>query len=347
MNRPLVTIGIPVYNVEKFVVKCLQSVLRQNYDHIDILIMYDESNDKSLQLVNETLLDSRFPYKIINNTGNESSIGIARNVIIDNFIGDYLYFLDSDDFLEDKCISLLISKAIKYNAEIVKSSHRSIDENGNLLSVFKYTKEEFVDDIYLKKDKYIDNNYHPIYSWNKLFSRLFLEKFKMRYRHNFHEDAFFTFHEIENAKKVVLSTQITYNYLVRENSLTTSETSFEKINVFIDNYNYVNNHFISSNSLYSYCCKVDVFMMKYIMIVRDSFKSNNINKINKFILLKKAFQTPSFKIIDFFEILKSKKKKLIFILIIKILPFYLNVKLVYIFHFLKGNKIKNKLDDVN
>ena len=346
MNNPLVTIGIPVYNVEKFIVKSLKSVLCQDYDYIDILIMYDESSDNSLNLVNQILLDSRFPFRIINNTGNKSSIGIARNTIIDNYNGDYLYFLDSDDFLEDNCISLLISRALKYDAEIVKSSHRFIDENENSLNVFNYTKEKFIDDVFLKENKYVKNNSHPIYSWNKLFSRSFLEKFKMRYKHSFHEDAFFTFLEVENATRVVLSPQITYNYLVRENSLTTSETSFEKISVFIDNYDYVNNYFISSKSLYSYCCIVDFFMMKYIMIVRDSIKSDNINKKNKFILLRKAFQTPNLNTVNFFKILKSKKKKIFLILIIKILPFYLNVLLVYTYHILKGNKIKNKLYDV-
>lgn len=72
INNPLVTIGIPVYNVEKFVANSLNSVLQQDYPNIEILIMYDESIDNSYSIINEILSDSRIPFRIIDNTGNHS-----------------------------------------------------------------------------------------------------------------------------------------------------------------------------------------------------------------------------------------------------------------------------------
>lgn len=251
-----------------------------------------------------------------------------------------MFFLDSDDILETDCISILISRALRYNAEIVKSSHRSVDFNGNILNEFTYAQEKLVDDWFLKEYRYVQNNFDPIYSWNKLYSRSFLEKHEMRYKHNFHEDAFFTFLEIQNATRVILVPRITYNYLIRPNSLTTSETNFEKISVFVDNYDYINDYFKSSKSLYSNCCVVDYFMMKYIMVVRDSVRSKNLSQSEKRFLLKKAFETPDLLSKEFFKLLKSKRKRVLLILLVKMLPFYLNVALVYAYHILKGNRVE-------
>jgi glycosyltransferase involved in cell wall biosynthesis len=339
-NLPKVTIGIPVYEVEKYIVRCLESVFRQEYPNIDILIMYDSSDDNSLELTKKTLLKSNRPYHIIYNDGEKSSIGVARNLILENFKGQYLYFLDSDDFLEAECISYLISLSQKYNADIVKSSHRDIDECGSTLSLKRYPGESVFKTDEFKKLVYTKNLYHPIYSWNKLYKRSFLVDNHMHYRHDFHEDAFFTFNELENAKKIIVTPKVTYNYLVRSNSLTTSDTSFEKISVFIDNKKFIEKFFNTNDHLYAYCCQVDVFVMTYIMIVRDAYASDNISKINKIMLLKKAFETPKLPLKMLYLIFISKKWKLVLLLLVKILPFFANMNMVQLYNMLKGGKRK-------
>ena len=339
-NLPKVTIGIPVYNVEKYVVKCLESVFRQDYPNIDILIMYDSSADNSLELTKNTLAKCKRPFSIIYNDGKKSSIGVARNLILENFKGQYLYFLDSDDFLEVGCISYLISLSQQYNADIVKSSHREIDECGSTLSLKRYLGEFVFENDEFKKLVYNKNLYHPIYSWNKLYKRSFLLDNHMNYRHDFHEDAFFTFNEVENAKTIVLTPEVTYNYLVRSNSLTTSDTSFEKISVFVDNKKFVEKFFKKNDRLYAYCCRVDIFIMTYIMIVRDAYASDNISNINKIMLLQQAFETPKLPLKILHLIFISKKWKLMLLLLVKILPFFANLKMVELYNLLKGDKGK-------
>jgi glycosyltransferase involved in cell wall biosynthesis len=334
-----VTVGIPVYNVEKYIARCLESVINQDYVNIDILIMYDKSSDQSLEIARKVLSSSKIKHDVLLNKLEKSSIGIARNLMLKNFEGDYLIFLDSDDFLEPGCISHLVSLSQKYDADIVKSSHRSLDENNVVLKEELYPKEEVFDNHEFKNKLYIKNYHHSFYSWNKLYKRSFLKDNEMQYKHDVVEDAFFTFNEVENAKKIVLTPNITYNYLVRPNSLTNIEATFGKISVFVDNKKFIDDFYKNNKNLYAYCCKIDIFIMTYIMVVRDAFASSLISKENKLKLLHQAFETPKLPFKIFFAATFYKNWKVALIVLVKCLPFSANLKMVNLYHKFKGNKV--------
>lgn len=334
-----VTIGIPVYNVEKYIARCLESVINQDYINIDILIMYDKSADRSLEIAEKLLSVANIKYAVLSNTSGKNSIGIARNLILENFEGDYLFFLDSDDFLEPNCISHLVSLSLKYDADIVKSSHKSFDENGAISNEIRYPKEELFQNYEFKNKLYIKNYLHSFYSWNKLFKRSFLINNQMHYKHDVAEDAFFTFSEIENAKKIVVTPNITYYYLVRSNSLTNIEATFEKIAVFADNKKFIEDFYRNNKCLYAYCCKIDIFIMTYIMVVRDGFASSIISKKDKLKLLKEALKTPKLPFKIFCKAALYKKWKIALIILVKCMPFFINLKMVHLYHILKGNKV--------
>ena len=101
MNSPLVSIGIPVYNVEPYIEKCLLSVLNQTYQNLEILIVDDLGTDKSMDVV--AGLQQSHPFgnciKIIRHPENRG-LGEARNTVIENAEGKYLYFVDSDDVID-------------------------------------------------------------------------------------------------------------------------------------------------------------------------------------------------------------------------------------------------------
>jgi glycosyltransferase involved in cell wall biosynthesis len=334
-TNPKVTVAIPVYNVEPYVARSINSVIDQDYDNIEILVVYDKSNDNSLMVTKDSLTRCHFPYTIIENDIKKSSIGIARNILLDNFNGDYLYFLDSDDYIEPNTIELMVREALTFNADVVKASHCNVDEDGHILKNIQYKEKDIIDSKILKYNIYVKNEYHPIYSWNKLYKSSFLKNNKIRYNHNFHEDALFSFLEIEKAEKVILLPNITYNYLVRNSSLTRSTMTVEKTEIFISIRDFIYDYYKEKRTITTTCCQIDSFVMCYIMTVRDAYNSKQISESEKLLLCRLAFQPPRIPIKLLFPLLLSKRYKVILSIIVKILPFKLNMLLVKFYHIIK------------
>ena len=127
MNSPVVTIGIPVYNVEPYIEKCLLSVLNQTYQNLEILVVDDLGTDKSMDIV--VGLQQSHPLgsciKIIRHSENRG-LGEARNTAIENAVGKYLCFVDSDDYIEPETIEVLLKEAEEYDTDVVLASSRKI-----------------------------------------------------------------------------------------------------------------------------------------------------------------------------------------------------------------------------
>ena len=125
----LVSIIIPVYNVSKFVSDCIDSVLQQSYKNIEIIIVNDGSTDGSGEIcVQKASLDERIRYFEKENGGLSS----ARNYGLLHSKGDFVYFLDSDDFLTSNAIELLIREQIESDADIVSSSFKMVEEKQSI-----------------------------------------------------------------------------------------------------------------------------------------------------------------------------------------------------------------------
>jgi len=339
-SQPKVTVAIPVYNVEPYVARSLNSVIQQDYNNIEILIVYDLSNDRSLEVTVDTIKKSPFPYKIIEKKEKEKGLGNSRNVILNNLKGDYLFFLDSDDFIEPGTISLLVKEAIENNADVVAASHRSIDEHDNTINTFQYQEKKILDNLSLKRHVYVQNFFFSVYSWNKLYKASLLLENDIRCIHNVVEDAVFSFLIIEKANKTVLLTDITLNYLIRRTSITNAimynDISIDTAMIYLAirdfKYSYNNERLILENI----CSNIDAFLFCYIMTVRDSYKSKIITIDEKKYICKMAFLTPPIPLRHFFQLLLSKKTRLILLFIVKILPLKANMLLVQLYH-----KIRN------
>ena len=122
-----VTIGIPVYNVEKYIRQTLESALAQTFPSIEFLICDDCGTDSSITIVEEYQL--RHPrgkdIRILKQNKNKG-VGCARNLIINEAQGKYLYFLDSDDLIVYDAIEVLYENARKYNSDIVYGSMEKV-----------------------------------------------------------------------------------------------------------------------------------------------------------------------------------------------------------------------------
>lgn len=218
-----VTIGIPVYNSEKYLKETLESALSQTFPSIEYLIMDDCSTDTSMAIVQEyQQTHPRGEHIRIIHQPRNMGIGIARNRIIDEAQGQYLYFLDADDLITPDAISLLHENAIQNDAEMVYASHERIEEfDGNHNStVFQHAKRNFTQENEFANYAYEEYGRLPAPVWNILFRTEVFRKNQLRFADtNFWED--FTFHmDLPSyVTRVSMLPDITYKYICRSGSL--------------------------------------------------------------------------------------------------------------------------------
>ncbi len=236
MSKIDISIIIPVYNTEKFLTKCLESLIHQTKKELEFIVINDGSKDNSEKLIKE-FKDERIKYFKNKNHG----IGKTRNFGINQAKGKYLMFLDSDDYLEENACELLFKEAEKNDYDIVVCDYYKVFSNGE--------KKEF-SILDFKPSSLIDNNKllniinlgpcNKIYKTDLIKNNIyFLEDLK-------YEDTTFVAEAIYNAKKIGKINKCLHNYTIRENSETTvrDERCYDILKVVdIMRKYYKNNHF--------------------------------------------------------------------------------------------------------
>ena len=116
-----VSIGVPIYGVEKFIERCARSLFDQTYENIEYIFVNDCTRDRSVDILKEVLLDypkRKNQVKILNHEQNQG-LGAARNTAIDNVSGDFVMWVDSDDYVDVRCVEKLVAKQVETDADIV------------------------------------------------------------------------------------------------------------------------------------------------------------------------------------------------------------------------------------
>lgn len=143
-----VSVVIPVYNVEKYLKKCIDSVLGQSYKNFEIILVDDESTDNSGKICDEYSSKYQFIKTIHKKNGG---LGLARNTGMNVAQGEYITFVDSDDIVEKNMIESLMKPIIEQGADTVIGGFKRIDTENNILSEEKYANEMVIgSDIYNK-----------------------------------------------------------------------------------------------------------------------------------------------------------------------------------------------------
>lgn len=131
MKKGLVSIVLPIYNVEKYLNRCMESVVNQTYSNIEIIMVDDGSTDSSGKICEEwKMQDNRIRVVHKNNEG----LGLARNTGIENAEGEYVCFFDSDDYIEFDTVEKLYSAAKANNSDIVTFGFRTINSDGKMVN---------------------------------------------------------------------------------------------------------------------------------------------------------------------------------------------------------------------
>ena len=154
-NNPLVSVIIPVYNVEKYLRQCLDSVLAQTYTKYEVLLIDDGSTDSSADICREYCKkDSRFKLYQKQNGGASS----ARNHGLICAKGDYLYFLDSDDYLQPTALEKMVACACQNNADLVFIEGKTInDQNALVIGKYSHYKQYPPNSPYLLMEEMMDH----------------------------------------------------------------------------------------------------------------------------------------------------------------------------------------------
>lgn len=226
-----VTIGIPVYNAERYIRRALESALAQTFQNIEFLICDDCGTDSSMEVVREYQSNHPrgFDIHTISQPYNKG-LGEARNLIIDNAAGKYLYFLDADDAMSENAISLLYESLIRYDADIVYGSHDRIEEFGGQRQVIPFVYPSLV---FLNENEFANWAYETYgkmgtTTWNFLIDVNIYRRNAIRYKPvNFWEDMTTTIDLPTYVCRVVLLPNITYQYYCHYGSL----SNFQKRDV--------------------------------------------------------------------------------------------------------------------
>lgn len=207
----LVSIIIPVYNVEKYLKQCLDSVCSQTYRNLEILVIDDQSPDRSGEIAEEfAKKDSRIHVVHIQNRGAAG----ARNVGLDICTGEYIMFVDSDDWLEPNAVEVMMGAITENHCDIVLCQYWDEFVNRSERHAFMYetgikTPQEFALGMI--------HCWEYIINWNKIYRREILQNFRF-VEGRCIDDEFYTYQAVINSRKTVLIGDYLYHYRMRKSS---------------------------------------------------------------------------------------------------------------------------------
>ena len=206
-----VTVAIPVYNCEKTLERCLESVVNQTFKDLEILIINDGSPDGSEAIcLSFAEADERIKYFKRKNGG----LAQVRNLALEKAKGEYLCFVDSDDFIDLNAVAFMYEKAEKEKSDILLCGYFS--ENGKAVKRVVYTGDkEKLDFSLLKANDLIDP------AWNKLYRLDFLRKSGVKFPDGqYYEDTFFNLSLLPFNPKITVLDECFYHYVLNMGSIT-------------------------------------------------------------------------------------------------------------------------------
>jgi len=236
----MVSIIIPIYNSERFLTECLESIRNQTYKDIEVLCIDDGSTDSSANIIKRyTNTDYRFVY--ISQT--HTNAGKARNTGIDKACGDYLLFIDSDDFIEVDLVENLIRYTNNYHADIYVFKYRLYDDLTKTTSsdIFGY-REGLMSNFVLSDIEKNTFEFTNISVWNKMYKSNFIRRNGIRFM-TMHaiNDLYFSWRALLSAESIVLCNTIGTYYRINS-GLSISDDIKRLSSCFIEAFMEINNY---------------------------------------------------------------------------------------------------------
>ncbi len=213
---PKVSVIVPFYNVEGYIEKCLETLVNQTLEDIEIILVNDGSKDRSIEIVNKFL--EAYPEKLVYLEKENGGLSDARNYAIPYAKGEYIAFLDSDDYVEKDMYQKMYELAKKENSDMVEC---------DFYWEYPDKLKKDVGVIYNGKKEMLENV--RVVAWNKLIRREILEKTEVKFPKGYrYEDVEFTYKLVPFIEKVSFLKKPCVHYIQREGSISNSQNERTK-----------------------------------------------------------------------------------------------------------------------
>lgn len=214
----LISIIIPIFKVEKYLEECLESVIHQTYKNLEIILVDDGSPDNCPSICDKyALMDTRI--KVIHQ--ENQGLSAARNTGIKYATGEYIFFLDSDDYLNINYCEKIINVAKNVECDIVISKIVTIDDEGKLIQSglgLNISEQKLLNNCDAMRGIILGRELQG-YAWGKLYKRSFVEEIKYPVGKVF-EDRYTVYKYFEKANRVCLCPEAIIYYRLRKSSIT-------------------------------------------------------------------------------------------------------------------------------
>lgn len=233
MSKYKVSIIVPVYGVEKYIDKCLDSLVKQSLKEIEIIVVNDGTKDNSQKIIDKYV--KKYPDKIKSYIKENGGQGSARNYGLKKAMGEYIGYVDSDDFVEKDMYKKLYNKANENDYDIVVCGNYNVSEDYKTKNIDTFTNDYNTD---------LENVFFgKMAVWNKIYKRDILIKNKLEFKEKvWYEDLAFTLKTVMNSNTFAFIDEPLYDYLIREGSTMNNsnvQRNLEILDAFDDILSYI------------------------------------------------------------------------------------------------------------
>lgn len=295
-TNPKISVVMPVYNVEKYLGKCIESVLNQSYKNLQVIIVEDNSTDNSREVCIEY---SKKDDRILLITQEKFGVSRARNVALENATGEYIAFVDSDDWLEENAFEKMLNNILENDVDVCFCGYyKEFSDKRISVSPLKVG----VCNLYTAYEQTIVRGSYQSMLWNKLFKKelIFDDGKKILFDESLTngEDGLWTQMVLANAKRVFLDSSELYHYRVRDDGANFNKKlnmnrmselkAYESVNNVLDKFNI---DLVKKNTARMYDKAHELRVIAYIQNAKECelIAINYMNKSKGFFYKSKDF----------------------------------------------------------
>ena len=306
--QPLVSVIVPIYKVEPYLRRCLDSLVNQTYTNLEIILVDDGSPDGCPQICDEYASKDKRIVVIHKKNGGLSD---ARNAGLDICKGKYISFVDSDDWVDKEYIEKLINIATKENADITNGENIKTDQivrKQNTESTTKtYSSQEAL--VHLFSQRHIAY----IVSWGKIYKQNLFSTFRFPVG-KFHEDEFTTYILFGSAQKIAYTTRILYYYFQRPNSIMGCQHPYDLLDAEEKQFDFI----LKSNMIDLLSNQAKLICWQILYIYGNSPNTNPKTKLNYY---KNYLEKQSTPFVHYYLLKLFCKHPYLYVILRKISPF--------------------------
>ena len=222
--EPLISVIIPMYNAENVIERCLNSIVSQTYKNLEIIIIDDGSTDKSADICDSYAKNDK-RVKVIHK-GN-AGVSAARNVGLEKATGEYIMFVDADDWIDKKFCETMMQYVVEYNVKLVKSLAFDRDESGKIKNMGADISENLLIDI--QREFSFFKPYATGVVWGSLYRSDLIKNIRFETDLYVGEDTLFFAKAVKRADKMVIAKERMYNYVVYTESASHGDINEKKM----------------------------------------------------------------------------------------------------------------------